>query len=369
MTLLKRVLLVIAALVLVAITVGAIALSHNSACPAAGAPVVSSGRGMRAVVYRCYGPPGVLKVEQIDRPAPKDHEVLVRVHAAAVNPLDWHYMRGTPYLVRMESGLGAPQNIRFGVDFAGVVEAVGPGVTRFKPGDEVFGGKHGAFAEYVTVREERALTLKPANTSFAQAAAVPIAGLTALQGLRDKGHVAPGQKVLVNGASGGVGTFAVQIAKSYGAEVTGVCSTKNLELVRSLGADHVIDYTREDFTQGAERYDVIFDAIGNHGALALRRAMTPKGVLVIVGGPSDGAWLGGLAGMLKAVAVSPFVSQHFEPFLAELNAKDLAVLAELMQAGKVTPVIDRTYPLEKAPEAVAYLEAGHARGKVIISVE
>jgi NADPH:quinone reductase-like Zn-dependent oxidoreductase len=300
---------------------------------------------------------------------PKSGEVLVRVHAASVNPLDWHFMRGLPYLVRLDAGFGAPKNVRLGVDFAGVVEAVGPGVTHFRTGEEVFGGRRGAFAEYLIVREQGALATKPAGVSFAQAAAVPIAGVTALQGLRDKGRVGPGQKVLVNGASGGVGTFAVQIARSLGAEVTGVCSTRNVELVRSLGAEHVIDYTREDFTQGGARYDVIFDTVGNHSPLELRRALTPKGVLVVVGAPTGGAWLGGLTAMLKASIVSPFVSQRLEPFLAELDAQDLAKLAGLMESGQVTPVIDRTYPLAQLPEALTYLEAGHARGKVIISIE
>jgi NADPH:quinone reductase-like Zn-dependent oxidoreductase len=365
--LLKRALLVLAGLLVVAIAAGAIALSHTRACPAAGAPVVSG--GMKAIVYRCYGAPEVLKLEDIEKPAPKEHEVLVRVRAASVNPLDWHFMRGKPYVMRLDAGLGAPDNMRIGVDFAGVVEAVGPLVTRFKVGDEVFGGKRGAFAEYVAVSELRAVVLKPASVSFAQAAAVPIAGLTALQGLRDKAHVGAGQKVLINGASGGVGTFAVQIARDMGAEVTGVCSTRNVELVRSLGAAHVIDYTREDFTEGSERYDVIFDSIGNHSVLALRRVLTPQGTLVVVGAPTGGAFLGGLTVMLDAVVVSPFVSQHLEPFLAELNAPDLTRLAELMQANRLTSVIDRTYPLAQTPEAIAYLEAGHARGKVVIAVE
>jgi NADPH:quinone reductase-like Zn-dependent oxidoreductase len=366
-TLLKRALLVLAGLVVVAIAAGAIALSHTSACPAGGAPVVSG--GMKAIVYRCYGPPEVLRLEDIAKPVPKDNEVLVRVRAASVNPLDWHFMRGRPYIVRLDAGLGAPENLRFGVDFAGVVEAVGTSVTRFKAGDEVFGGKRGALAEYVVISEQRAIALKPANMSFAQAAAVPIAGLTALQGLRDKAHVGPGQKVLINGASGGVGTFAVQIARDLGAEVTGVCSGRNVELVRSLGAAHVIDYTREDFTRGSERYDVIFDNVGNHSPLELRRAMTPKGTLVVVGAPTGGAWLGGLSVMLSAVVVSPFVSQHLEPFLAELNGPDLARLAELMQSDRLTPVIDRSYPLAQTAQALAYLEAGHARGKVVIAIE
>ena len=368
MTVLKKVLLAVAGLLVVAIAAFAIALSHTTPCPSAGA-AVPAGAGVKAIVYRCYGSPAVLKLEDVEKPVPGSGEVLVRVHAASVNPLDWHFMRGLPYLLRMGAGFGAPKNIRLGVDFAGVVEAVGPGVTHFRAGDEVFGGKRGAFAEYVLVREQGAIATKPGNVSFPQAAAVPIAGVTALQGLRDKGRVGPGQKVLVNGASGGVGTFAVQIARSLGAEVTGVCSTRNVELVRSLGAEHVIDYTHEDFTKGEVRYDVIFDNVGNHSPLELRRALTPKGILVVVGAPTGGAFLGGLAVMLKASLVSPFVSQRLEPFLADLDAADLAKLAGLMQSGQLTAVIDRTYPLTQLPEAMAYLEAGHARGKVIISLE
>ena len=368
MTVLKKVLLAVAGLLVVAIAAFAIALSHTTPCPSTGA-AVPAGAGAKAIVYRCYGSPAVLKLEEVAKPVPGSGEVLVRVHAASVNPLDWHFMRGLPYLLRMDAGFGAPKNIRLGVDFAGVVEAVGPGVTHFRAGDEVFGGKRGAFAEYVLVREQGAIATKPGNVSFPQAAAVPIAGVTALQGLRDKGRVGPGQKVLVNGASGGVGTFAVQIARSLGAEVTGVCSTRNVELVRSLGAEHVIDYTREDFTKGEVRYDVIFDNVGNHSPLELRRALTPKGILVVVGAPTGGAFLGGLAVMLKASLVSPFVSQRLEPFLADLDAADLAKLAGLMQSGQLTAVIDRTYPLTQLPEAMAYLEAGHARGKVIISLE
>jgi len=367
MRLLKWILLVVAGLLVLALAAAAIALSHTSACPSAGAAPAPG--GMQAIVYHCYGPPEVLKLEQIAKPVPRDGEVLVRVHAASVNPLDWHFMRGMPYIVRMDSGLGAPGDGRFGVDFSGVVEAVGAHVTRFKPGDEVFGGKHGAFAEYVIIGEQRALALKPAGVSFAQAAAVPIAGVTALQGLRDKARLAPGQKVLINGASGGVGTFAVQLAKNLGAEVTAVCSAKNAELVRSLGADRVIDYTREDFTRGSERYDVIFDTVGNRSASELRRVMTPQGALVIVGAPPGGPFLGGLTVMLKALALAPFVSQRLETFIAQLNGEDLAQLAALMASGKVKPVIDRTYPLAQVPQAVAYLEAGHARGKVVIDVE
>jgi NADPH:quinone reductase-like Zn-dependent oxidoreductase len=324
---------------------------------------------MKGVVHRCYGSPEVLKFEDIERATAKEDEVLIKVHAASVNPLDWHYMRGTPYIIRMDSGIGAPENPRLGVDFAGTVEAVGGNVKRFKPGDDVFGGKFGAFAEYVSVREDRALALKPANLTFEQAASVPIAAVTALQALRDKGRVQPGQKVLINGASGGVGTFAVQIAKSFGAEVTGVCSTSNLDMVRSIGADHVIDYTREDYTQAGQRYDVIVDAVGNHSLLENLRALTPNGIFVIVGGPSDGQWIGPLVTPLKAIMLSPFVSQTFEPLLAELKPEDLAVLRDLMLAGKVTPVIDRRYQLSEVPSAIAYLEQGHARGKVVISLQ
>src|SRR5215470_2882178 len=330
MTLLKRALLVIAGLIVVALLAGAIALSHTSACPVAGAPAAAGG-GMKAIVYRCYGPPQVLKLEEIARPSPKANEVLVRVHAASVNPLDWHYMRGTPYIARMDAGLGAPQNIRFGVDFAGVVEAVGPGVTRFKPGDEVFGGRRGAFAEYLTVSEQRALAAKPANMSFAQAAAVPIAGLTALQGLRDKAHVARGQKVLINGASGGVGTFAVQIARSYGAEVTGVCSTRNVDLVRSLGADHVIDYTKEDFTKGDQKYDVIIDNVANRTLSENRRVLTPNGRYVLIGGGgvNEARWVGGLVRPIRALVLSWFISQKMATMLARLTKEDLTILGDL----------------------------------------
>jgi len=324
---------------------------------------------MKAITYRCYGAPQVLRLEELPKPVPADNEVLVRVHAAALNPLDWHYMRGAPYLVRLDSGFGRPTNPRLGVDFAGTVEAVGRSVTRFKPGDEVFGGKLGAFAEYVAVREDRAVALKPANVSFEQAAAVPIAAITALQALRDKGHVHAGEKVLVNGASGGVGTFAVQIAKSYGAEVTGVCSTRNVELVKSIGADRVIDYTREDFTRGATRYDLVLDTVGNHPLLDYRRVMTAKGDLVIVGAQSNGNWLGPAATLLDAMILSPFVSQNFHPFLAELTQKDLVVLGNLMQAGKLMPLIDRRYKLPELADAMRYVETGHARGKVVIDVD
>jgi len=306
--------------------------------------------------------------EDIVKPTPTDDEILVKVHAAAVNPLDWHTLRGSPYIMRLDSGFGAPKNLRLGVDFSGTVEAVGKNVLHYKPGDEVFGGRTGAFAEYVVVNKNGAIVQKPANVTFEQAAAVPIAAITALQALRDKGQVQPGQKVLINGASGGVGTFAVQIAKSFGAEVTGVCSTRNMELVRSLGADRVIDYTKTDFTGEEQRYDVILDNVGNHSISEYRRAMKANGILVIIGGPSDGNWLGPLVGLIKAVIWSPFVSQKIVFILAEFNQEDMAILAGLMQSGKLSSVIDRTYSLKETPDAIRYLEEGHARGKVVITM-
>lgn len=362
-----KVLSVILVLVAVGLLSLALTLSHNSACGPA--PELSDNTElMKAIVYRCYGSPDVLRFENVEKPTPADDELLVKVHAAAVNPLDWHYMRGTPYIMRVESGLGTPKTSQLGVDFAGTVEAVGRSVTRFKPGDEVFGGRTGAFAEYVRVRENRAVVLKPANLTFEQAASVPIAAITALQALRDKGRIQAGQKVLINGASGGVGTFAVQIAKSFGAEVTGVCSTRNVDMVRSIGADYVIDYTQEDFTKSEQRYDLIVDMVGNHALLEYKRVLNPEGIFVIVGGP-DGKWLGPLASPIKALMLSPFVSQEFGMMLAELNQEDLTILRDLMQAGKVTPVIDRRYRLSEVPAAIRYLEEGHARGKVVVSLE
>ena len=349
-----------------ALSLTAIVLSHNSDCVPA--PAVSDDEEkMKAIVYRCYGSPDVLKYEDVERPTPADNEVLVRIHAASVNPLDWHYMRGSPYIMRLGSGLGAPDDASLGVDFSGTIEAVGKNVTTFKPGDEVFGGAGGAFAEYVTIRADRALTLKPAGLTFEQGASVPIAAITALQALRDKGKLKQGQKVLINGASGGVGTFAVQIAKALGAEVTGVCSTRNLEMVRSIGADHVIDYTREDYTEGGQRYDLIIDMVGNHSLLANRRAMEPEGNFIIVGGPK-GNWLGPLTGPVKAMLLSPFVGQEFGMIMAKMRKDDLATLADLMQSGQVTPVIDRRFSLREVPEAIRYSEEGHARGKILINI-
>ncbi len=353
--------------VAVALSSLALVLSHNSDCGPA--PAVSDETVlMKAIVYRCYGSPDVLKFEDIEKPTPADDEVLVKVHAASVNPLDWHYMRGSPYIMRFGTGLGAPNDASMGVDFAGTVEAVGENVKQFKRGDEVFGGRGGAFAEYVTVPEDRALVLKPSNMTFEQAASVPIAAITALQALRDKGKIKPGQKVLINGASGGVGTFAVQIAKSFGAEVTGVCSTRNVEMVRSIGADHVIDYKQEDYTTSGQRYDLIIDNVGNHSLLANKRVLNSNGILVIVGG-SKGNWLGPLMRPINALILSPFVDQEFVLLLAKMRKDDLAILGDLMQAGKMTPVIDRRYHLSEVPEAIRYSEEGHARGKIIIALE
>ncbi|MDQ6809392.1 MAG: NAD(P)-dependent alcohol dehydrogenase [Verrucomicrobiota bacterium] len=326
---------------------------------------------MRAVVYTDYGSPDVLRVREIKKPAPSDDQVLIKVHAASVNPLDWHFIRGTPFIARLGMmGLRKPKLPRLGVDYAGTIEAVGKNVTQFRPGDEVFGGKTGAFSEYLCARPDRAMALKPTNVTFQQAASVPIAGVTALQGLRDRGHVQAGQKVLINGASGGVGTFAVQIAKSLGAEVTGICSTRNLELVRSLGADHVIDYTKEDFTKGEERYDVILDNVGNQPLAGFRRALTPHGICVMIGGggPNDGGLIGPMGRPIEALLLSPFTSQRIGMFMAEITKPALTTLAELIQTGKVTPVIDKTYPLTQIADAIRYLEEGHARGKVVIAV-
>ena len=362
-----KVMSVVLVLVVVAASSLAWALSHNSACPAAPLPAAGV-PAMKAIVYRCYGPPEVLKLEEIAKPSIADDRMIVKVHAASVNPLDWHYMRGEPYLVRAMAGLGKPDSIHMGVDFAGTVESVGKNVTRFKPGDEVFGGRDGAFGEYVSVAEKGPLAMKPTNITFEQAAAVPIAALTALQALRDKGKLQAGQSVLINGASGGVGTFAVQIAKVYGAKVTGVCSTRNLALVRSIGADEVIDYTHEDFTQAAQRYDLIIDTVGTHSLSDYRRVLKPDGALVMVGSQDKGRWLAPILGLVDAKLYSPFVSQKFVFILADLNPKDLDTLRDWMQAGKVTPVIDRRYALSEVPEAIRYLEQGHARGKVVVTV-
>lgn len=369
-TLRRRIMLSLLAVLALAIAVFAYALSHESACEPAPAltPEVPT---MKAVVRRCYGPPEVLVLETIGKPVPADNELLVRVHAASVNPVDWHSVRGEPYLMRLDYGFGAPANPRVGTDFAGTVEAVGKDVTKFKPGDEVFGGRNGALAEYITITEGGNVAVTPAGFSFEQAAAVNVAGLTALQTLRDRAALEPGQKVLINGASGGVGTFAVQIAKALGAEVTGVSSTRNLELVRSLGADHVIDYTQQDFTQGGTQYDVVMDNVANRGILEVRRVLKPEGKLILIGGggPDASPWYGAFKAPLKALFVSWFVDQDMSMFISHHSGEDLATIAGLMQEGKVIPVIDRTYPFAEIVEAMTYLETGRARGKVVVIME
>jgi NADPH:quinone reductase-like Zn-dependent oxidoreductase len=323
---------------------------------------------MKAIVCHEYGSPDVLELQDVDKPVVKDDEVLVRVRAASVNPADWHFMRGVPYVMRPQSGLRKPKKNFVGHDVAGQVEAVGKAVTGFRPGDEVFADVGaGGFAEYASV-SEGVLVLKPANLTFEQAAAVPLAGLTALQGLRDAGQIRPGQKVLIIGASGGVGTFAVQIANSFGAQVSAVCSTRNMELVRSLGADAVIDYTQGDFTQSGQKFDLIFQLAGTSSPSHCRQALTSKGTLVLSSGESDGRWIGPVDRLVKAAVLSPFVSQKLGSFLAKPNKDDLQFLKELIEAGKLMPVIDRTYPLSEVPEAIRYLEEGHARGKVVIAV-
>jgi NADPH:quinone reductase-like Zn-dependent oxidoreductase len=370
MTRRSKVLSVVLLVPAVTVLSAALIVSHDSPCGSAPA-LAANTPAMKAVVHRCYGAPDVVKVESLAKPTPGDYGVLVKVQAASVNPLDWHLLRGDPYFMRMGSGLGAPKDFQLGVDFAGTVEAVGGKVTRFKPGDAVFGGRDGALAEYVTVFQDAGVVLKPANVTFEQAAAAPVAALTALQALRDKGKIQAGQKVLINGASGGVGTFAVQIARSYGADVTGVTSTHNIELVRSLGANQVIDYTHEDFTKGSQRYDLIVDLVGNHSLGDNRRALKPNGIYVGLGGGGvdDGGFLGPMVPVLKLMAVAPFVSQKLEFFVADLNKQDLAQVADLMRSGKVVSVIDKRYKLSESAEAIRYVERGHARGKVVVTLE
>jgi NADPH:quinone reductase-like Zn-dependent oxidoreductase len=322
---------------------------------------------MKAIVYTEYGSPDVLELKEVVKPTPTDNEVLIKVHAASLNAADLHYLRADPFLIRPTSGLLKPKNTFLGADVAGRIEAVGRTVTQFKPGDEVFGdlseSGRGTFAEYVCA-SENALALKPANLSFEEAAAVPLAAVTALQGLRSKGQIQPGQKVLINGASGGVGMFAVQIAKALGAEVTAVCSTRHLDLVRSIGADHVIDYTKEDFTQNGHRYDLILAANGYHSISDYRRVLTPQGTYVTTGGS--------MAQMSQAILQGRWISmtgsQKMSNMLARPNKQDLAFMKELLESGKVKPVIDRFYPLSQVADAIRYLEEGHAQGKVVITV-
>ena len=325
---------------------------------------------MKAIVYEKYGPPDVLQLKEVEKPTPKDDEVLIKVHAASANPADWHLLRATPFFARLAVGLLKPKYKILGCDIAGRADAVGRNVKQFHPGDEVFGDRFacgwGGFAEYVAVAENR-IALKPANLTFEEAAAVPLAAFTALQGLRDKGQIQSGQKVLINGASGGVGTFAVQIAKSFGAEVTGVCSTRNLDMVRSIGADHVIDYTQEDFTKNGQTYDLIYCAVGNRSAADYKRALNPNGICVVAGFTTMshmlfqvvflGAWVS-MTGSKKIGAMGTVIP----------NKEDLVFIKELLETGKVVPVIDRRYPLSETAEAIRYLEEGHAQGKVVITV-
>ena len=325
---------------------------------------------MKAIIFTEYGSPDVLQLKDVDKPMPKDNEVLIKVHAASANPADWHIMRGAPFLARLEFGLRKPKISRLGADVAGRVEAIGRNVTQFQGGDDVFGdifagSLTGSFAEYVCANEEL-LALKPANSSYEAAAAVPLAAITALQGLRDKGQIKPGQKVLINGASGGVGTFAVQIAKSFGTEVTGVCSTRNLDMVRSIGADHVIDYTKEDFTDNGQSYDLILDAVGNRSVSDLKRALSSNGICAVAGFTT-------LSRLFQVILLGAWVSKTGSKKIglmetAKPNKKDLVFIKDLLEAGKVVPVIDRTYPLDEVPEAIRYLEEGHARGKVVITL-
>jgi NADPH:quinone reductase-like Zn-dependent oxidoreductase len=334
--------------------------------PADGVTVPANEATMRAIVQHRYGSADVLRLERVSRPEPADNEVLIQVRAAGLSRGTWHLMTGKPYLMRLGLGFRGPKKRVIGQDLAGTVVAVGSTVTRFSVGDEVFGTGQGSFAEYAAAREDK-LARKPVDITFEQAASVPISALTALQGLRDAGRVKPAQKVLIVGASGGVGSFAVQLAKAFGAEVTGVCSAQKLDLVRSLGADHVIDYTTTDFANGAHRYDLILDIGGNSNLARLRRTLTPRGTLVIVGGEDSGNWTG-MSRQLRAVALSPFIRQRLAMFMATQNVSDLEQLTHLIEAGSISPTIDRTFPLDRMPDAMRYLEAGKARGKITVTI-
>ena len=323
---------------------------------------------MRAAVRDRYGSPDVVELQEIDKPVPTEDEVLVRVRAASLNIADWYEVTGRPYVGRTQMGLFKPKTNRLGVDYAGTVEAVGENVTEFQPGDEVFGGRNGAYAEYVCARADRAIVPKPSNVTFEEAAAVPVAALTALQGLRDKGQLQPGQKVLINGASGGVGTFAVQIAKALGAEVTAVCSTGNVDLARSIGADHVIDYTREDFTRSDERYDLLLDIAGSRSWSACRRVLDPQATFVIVGGPKTNPLLGPLGHVVKLRLAAVGSGRKIVFFIAKFNKADMLVLRELLESGKMTSVIDRQYELSEIADALRYIGEGHAQGEIVVTV-
>jgi NADPH:quinone reductase-like Zn-dependent oxidoreductase len=323
---------------------------------------------MKAAVRDRFGPPDVIEIRELEKPTPADDEVLVRVRAASLNIADWYALTGRPWIARPTQGLRRPKEERLGTDFAGEVEAVGKDVTQFKPGDEVFGGRTGALAEFVCVREERAIVPKPAGVTFEEAAAVPVAALTALQGLRDKGRLQPGQKVLVNGASGGVGTFAVLVAKALGGDVTAVCSTGNVDAARTLGAEHVVDYTREDFTRSERRYDLIFDVAGSRSWSEYERVLTPEGIHVFVGGPKKNRLLGPLGRLVRLRLAALLRRRKVVFFIAQFNKEDMVSLQQLLEAGKLTPVIDRRYELNEVADAFRYLGEGHARGKIVITV-
>ena len=357
--------LVLALIAGVTLLFGVAYFRSSNDCPAAGG--VPSEPSMEAVIHCDFGPPGVLRVATVPRPIPTDSQIIVRVRAASINPADWHAMRGEPYLARFAMGWRKPAQIRFGTDFAGIVEAVGRAVTDLRVGDSVFGARTGALAEFLAVPASQAVTMPPGST-FGQAAAMPVAALTALQGVRDQGKVRAGHRVLINGASGGVGTYAVQIAKSLGATVTGVSSSRNVDLVRSIGADHVVDYTTTNFVEGTERYDVIIDNVGNHSLSAMARLLTPGGTYVMIGGPS-GRWLAPMPRAAAAALRSKLGGPAMGFFIAKITKSDLQALRDLMASGQLTSVIDRTYPLDQIQEAVAYLETGRARGKVVVTLD
>jgi NADPH:quinone reductase-like Zn-dependent oxidoreductase len=363
----NKILLGVAGVLVLSIASVMTVTAYDSPCPAA-MPADTDPDSVRALVPRCYGVKN-LRMERIQKPVPGESEVLIKVHASSINPVEWYGANGQPYLTRLMGGIGKPDDTRIGYDVAGVIEAVGAKVTRFKVGDEVFGGAGGALADYALAREQGGIVLKPANLSFEQAAGMPIAAITALQGLRDNGHIAAGQKVLINGASGGVGTYAVQIAKAMGAEVTGVCSTRNVEMVKSLGADHVIDYTREDFTQGNVKYDLILDNVGNQGYSKLANVTRSDGYIVSVGGQKTNPWLGPISRVIVSRPIAGlFIDQHLPFYIARITQDDMQVLADFARDGKLRTVIDRRYPLEETSAALEYLGGGHVRGKVIVTI-
>jgi NADPH:quinone reductase-like Zn-dependent oxidoreductase len=367
MKLWKKILFGFLSVIVLAVGALAIAMSYTASCPDA-PPIAAGAERMMAIRARCYGSPDVLTYEDVDKPVPGPDEVLVRVKAAGVNPLDYHFMRGSPYILRLMAGIGAPEDPRAGVDFAGVVEAVGTEVTEFVPGDEVFGGANGAYAEYVTIPENRAIVKKPDNVSFEQAAGVAIAGTTALQALKDKGGLEAGQDVLINGASGGVGTFAVQIAKAMGANVSGVCSTRNVAMVESIGADRVFDYKKENYTEADARYDVIVDMVGNNTPSTNVGILKKSGRLVLVGGPK-GNWIAPFKRPLQAMVAGWFADQEITTLFASMSQQHMQTLADMMSDDRLVTVVDRTYDLEDVPKAIRYSESGRARGKIIITVD